>query len=486
MALGAGAAMGLGHAPYDLPFAALLALPLLFHLWQTAPGWRGAAMTGWLAGTGYFGLTLSWIVEPFLIDVARHGFMAPFALVFMATGLALFWALGFGVARRAVPHGRWAAALGLATALALSEALRAFVLTGFPWALPGYAWTGTPVAQAAALVGPHGLTALVLLLCLLPALLRPAPVLLGLGGLAALWGAGAIRLAQAPAIAPDAPAIRLVQPNASQQLKWRGDMVQVFYERQIAFTQAPAEAPLAAVIWSETAVPFLLDDRPDLQADIAAAAGPGTAAILGIRRLEGAENWYNTLAVLDAAGGTLASYDKHHLVPFGEYMPLRDRLRALGLSFLADGLVGSFSTGPGPRLLSVPGLPPFQPLICYEAIFPHQILRGPDRPDWLLQITNDAWFGSWSGPYQHLAQARMRAIEQGLPLARAANTGVSAMIDGHGRITRALPLNVAGFIDAALPPPLPPTPYARLGDAPVLAALLALLLTAALTARRRG
>jgi apolipoprotein N-acyltransferase len=220
------------------------------------------------------------------------------------------------------------------------------------------------------------------------------------------------------------------------------------------------------VIWSETAVPFVLGQAPELQAESAAAALPGTL-VLGIRRTEGGA-WYNSLAALAPDGTVVAVYDKHHLVPFGEYIPLAGWLARLPLETLTQA---GFSAGPGPRLLAAPGVPPFLPLICYEAIFPGGLSAPEGRPEWLVQVTNDAWFGTASGPYQHFAQARVRAIEQGLPLARAANTGISAMVDPFGRVLARLDLGETGYVDALLPGDLPPTWYSRIGDLPGLTAV---------------
>lgn len=476
MALGAGAVLALGHSPFDFPWGGLLALPLIFVLWSGA---RCAALVGWLAGLGYFAISLSWIVEPFLVDVARHGWMAPFALVFLAGGLALFWAFGFGLAKRVV-RGGISGVFALAGSLSLAELARAWILTGFPWALPGYLWADTPVVQSASVLGPHGLGLVVLTLGFLPGLLRIGPVLVTVAGLAGLWGLGTWRLAQ-PIVDTDT-VVRLVQPNAVQRLKWDPEWMPQFYNRQLAATAAPAPRAPDVILWPETAVPFLLGTRPDLFAQVASAPqGPEARVILGLRRHTPADGWYNSLAVLGPDGTVLQTYDKHHLVPFGEYLPLRPLFDAIGLG----GFVGSFQPGPGPQRIASDGLPAFQPLICYEAIFPHEVLRGAQRPDWLLQITNDAWFGTWSGPYQHMAQARMRAIEQGLPLARSANTGVSAMIDPLGRVAAALPLGVDGFVDALLPAPLAPTPYARIGDLLAVALTFAWLAAAMIAGRGR-
>jgi apolipoprotein N-acyltransferase len=278
--------------------------------------------------------------------------------------------------------------------------------------------------------------------------------------------------------------IRLVQQNAPQAEKWDRDHAARFYRRLIEGTAArpdPALGPPDAVIWPETALTFLPQDRPDLLEQMAGAAGDARliAGAMFFRMEDGARHWSNALIALDRAGGIAARYDKHHLVPFGEYLPLAPLLSAIGLDAIAGMPGGGFTPGPGPRVLDLAGLPPFAPAICYEMIFPQGLVPDGTRPDWILHLTNDAWFGAFAGPQQHLAQARIRAIERGLPVARAAQTGISAMIDPWGRVTAAIGLDRHGHVDAALPAPLAPTPYARAGDLPALAALLLMWLAVA-------
>jgi apolipoprotein N-acyltransferase len=269
--------------------------------------------------------------------------------------------------------------------------------------------------------------------------------------------------------------VRLVQPDASQALKWQPGMQEEFFRRHLEMSRAEPRPDV--VVWSETAVPFLLERSPDLLRESAMAAAPGTL-ILGIQRSESTADggrWYNSLAVLGSDGTPAAVYDKHHLVPFGEYIPRADWVARLGIPSIETLTRGGFSAGPGPHLISVPEVPPFLPLICYEAIFPRGLQAPEGRPEWLLQVTNDAWFGTVSGPYQHFAQARIRAIEQGLPLARAANTGISAMVDPYGRVVASLGLGETGFVDADLPGCLPSTLYVRLGDLFVFIAIALVL-----------
>jgi apolipoprotein N-acyltransferase len=470
-----GALGAFGQAPFDVPAAMLFALAAGFVLWRAAP--LDGFLLGWAFGAGYFGLALVWIVEPFQVDAARHGWMAPFALVFMAGGLALFWGAAFWAARALSPR-TWP----LVVTWVAAELARAYVLTGFPWAGISQIVVDGAAARALAFAGPHGTT--LWLLSLAWALSFPARHLAGRAGqglvLAALVAGLHLPSFRAPAPLTE-HRIRLVQPNAEQHLKWRSDMVQVFFDRQLAFTAAPPTDGGAApdlVVWPETAIPWWLGEAGPALREIGLAAGGAPVALGVLREVEGRAR--NALAVVDAGGDVQSIYDKHHLVPFGEYIPLAELAGHVGLRGLAEIRGPGFGPGPGPATLDLGVLGRAVPLICYEVVFAHDVNAAPARGHFLLQITNDAWFGKWAGPPQHLAQARMRAIEQGLPLMRAANTGISAMIDPFGRVTAALSLGEAGFVDAPLPQPLPPTPYARAGDGPV-ALLLILGITLSLT-----
>mgnify|MGYP000143655092 FL=1 len=480
----AGLAGAAGHVPVALPVLALPGLALTIWLVATAPDARAALWRGWAAGCAYFAGTLFWIVEPFMVDVARHGWMAPFALVGMAGGMAMFWGAAAWIAHR-LGTGQASRALAMALTLTLAGILRAYVLTGFPWALPAYVWTETPVIQLTAYAGIHGVGLVTLLAVALPAAAGwsrrgGAAAGLALAVLGAAWAAGTVRLAErAPATQTQ---VRLVQPNAAQHLKWRRDMIPVFFDRALDLTAAPSDTPPDVVIWPETAMPWLLNGAEPAIEEMRAAAGAAPALIFGAQRRSDA-GYHNSLAVIAEGAAPSALYDKHHLVPFGEYLPFDSQLAKLGLYGIASRVGGGYVPGPGPELLEIPGLGRVLPLICYEAVFPQDVFGAPNRPDVLVHITNDAWFGRVAGPYQHLAQSRVRAIEQGLPMLRAANTGVSAVIDAHGRVTAALPLGEAGHLDARLPGRLAPTPYSRWPDWPVLAVLLAGL--AGLGARRR-
>lgn len=468
LAILSGLCLSAAQAPLSLwPF---LPAGVILALWIG----KNAAITpklafrlGWVIGTVYFATSLHWIVEPFFVDVARHGWMAPFALILMAGGLALFWALPFWLATR---MGK---PLSLLALWPLAELARAYLFTGFPWGLLAYGWLGTPLPQIAAWIGPHGLGALTLALCALPVYMprtKGIPLLLGFSSLIIAFAAwDKFR----PIARPDAaPVIRLTQPNAPQHQKWDPEFMPVFFRRQMAATGAMPKPDL--IIWPETSLPNWLNDAEHTLAAITEQAG-GTPLILGAQRYElNSRDVFNTLVSINDNGDIQQTYDKHHLVPFGEYMPFQNLLSIVGLSGLADLTGGGFAAGTGPTLLDLGPLGKALPLICYEAVFP-QDLRGTARADFLLHITNDAWFGRLSGPYQHLAQARFRAIEQGLPLLRSANTGISASINATGTIESSLPLNTAGHIDVSLPPARPATLYSQTGDFPVLLALLTLL-----------
>jgi apolipoprotein N-acyltransferase len=478
LAMLAGALFTAGHPPVHLPWALFLAMPGIVWLVATAPGPRAAAWAGWGAGFGHFVTVFHWMGYPFLVDAEKFAWLMPLPVLIFPAFLALFWSAALWAARRFWPGGLVSGALLVAALLTAVEIARSFALTGYPWALPGYVWLDLPPMQAAAWVGPFGMTLLTLAVTGVPAVAlaqrRWAALALSLAAGVAIWAAGAARLNEPTAYAPDAPVVRVVQPNAPQHLKFEPGYAQEFYARTLAAMAAtpdPELGPPDLVVWPETAVHFLLDENPAEAERIARAAG-GATVVLGVIRRERAEPrdlWYNSLAVVLPDGTLGPRYDKHHLVPFGEYMPFWSVAQYLPLPQFTAG--PGYTAGPGPDTLSLPGLPSFSPLICYEAIFPWEVIADGARPDWMLQLTNDAWFGPWAGPQQHYAQARIRAIEQGLPLVRAANTGISAVVDSHGREIMSLPLGVYGEIDFKLPAPLPATIYSRTGDWPAFAAV---------------
>lgn len=483
LAVTAGAVMTAGHPPIGLPWVLFLAVPVLVWLVAVAPTARAAAAVGWGAGFGYLVTGLHWIGNAFLVEPDQFALLLPLGVLALPAGLALYWAVAFAAARRLWPRSMVRGTVLLAALWTAAEFARSFALTGFPWALPGYVWIDLPPMQAAAWVGPFGMTLLTLALCGLPVVAavhrRWMIAALALVAGAAIWAAGAARLAEPPAYAADAPVLRVVQPNAPQHLKFLPDHREEFYRRTLGATAAPADPALGPpdiVVWPETAVHFVPAARPDEVARIAEAAAGATVilgAFRGERTPEG-DRWTNALTVVLPDGSLGPHYDKHHLVPFGEYMPLWPILRHLGLPQFTGG--PGLAAGPGPRTLVIDGVPPFSALICYEVIFPNEVVAEGKRPDWMVQLTNDAWFGAFAGPQQHFVQARIRAIEQGLPIVRAANTGISAVVDSRGRPIAALPLGSYGKIDAKLPAPMPPTLYSSIGDLPALFLVVILVL----------
>jgi apolipoprotein N-acyltransferase len=473
LAVLAGAAAGLGHAPFGLWPVSLLGFGALAYLVATANNARQAMLIGWAGGVGYFLVTLHWIVEPFLVDVALHGWMAPFALFLTTAGLALFWGLAGAVSAR-IGSNR---AISWAVALTAAEMLRGHVFTGFPWALPGYIWADTWVRMTASAFGPYWLTLLTLLLTALPFAIRSRWIVAGLGG--AGFAVSAALSTQVTFDDDTLGTVRLVQPNAKQNEKWDPEKAHIFVERQIDFTAAPKEN-VDLIVWPETAIPYRLDRAAPVLAQIAAAS-KGVPVVTGVNRVD-AGRFHNALISIGPNGQPADIYDKVHLVPFGEYIPFGEVAEFFEFrSFAARDGYG-FSPGEGVRLINTP-LGRALPLICYEAIFPQHGRALGERPDYLLQITNDAWFGTFSGPFQHLDQARFRAVEQGLPLVRVANTGVSAIIGPDGRVLQSLPLGEAGFLDAAVPKGYPRTIYAKTGDWPTILVLIAAM--TALTMQRR-
>lgn len=485
-ALPAGAATAAGQMPWSLWPVALAGFAACIWLISRAATGRQAILTAWIAGSAGFGLTLNWITEPFQVDAARDAWMAPFAVVLLAIGLGLFWALAAVLSLR-LPRGP-ARALGFALALAASEALRGVIFTGFPWALPGHIWIPHAPGQLAALIGAGGLTLLTLAIAVLPVAYRLRGLGLSMALLAASWTWGHWRLSE-PLNSPRDAVVRLVQPDADQALKWDPAWARTFFERHLDLSAAPlgVYGPPDLIVWPETSVPFLLND-PGRALDVILEATGGIPTALGIQREEGLR-FYNSLAMIapDASGATeiTAVYDKHQLVPFGEYIPGGDLLAEwLGIFSFSPAEGFGYSAGPAPSVIDTgTALGRFQPLICYEAVFPW-FQRAVARPDWLLQVTNDAWFGLQSGPFQHLALARLRAIENGLPVLRAANTGVSAVIGPRGELLAELGMKQQGVIDHPVPAVLNATFYATTGPWP--ATILWLIAALALIFRARA
>lgn len=509
-ALAAGLAAGLAHPPFGL-LPGLLAYGLMMRLGEVdgPRPLRSAFLRGWLTGLGYFAVSVWWVTEAFLVDAKTYGWMAPFALVFLAGGLALFWGAALCAYRALSPRGV-ARVLVFAGVLAGFEWLRGHVLTGFPWNLPGETWrAGSAVSQTASLVGAYGLSWITLALAAAPAVLfdRDAPrarraAVAGLAaiGLAGLWGFGAWRLAHAAPSPADAPRVRVVQADIDQKDKWKPENLDLIFAAYEGLTRQPAARTPDVVIWPEGALPVVIDDflapGSPYVPRVRAMLAPGQTLMLGANRAglgsDGRYDYFNSLIALHQGADGLqvsAIYDKFRLVPFGEFMPLGDLAGRIGFRSLVH-MPEDFTAGPESGPIAPVGLPPLQPLICYEALFPglaaEGAARAPARPEWILNVSNDAWFGATSGPLQHLNLASYRAIEEGLPIVRSTPTGVSAVIDAYGRVLPGAALNTGrfGIVDADLPAALSKTTYARFRDA-IFAFMLVLSGATSVLSRQR-
>jgi apolipoprotein N-acyltransferase len=453
-----------------------------------------------LAGFAYFMVAIAWLAQPFQVDAEAQGWMAPFAVGLVAAFLALFWGAAAGV-YRALAGRQAQRVLLFAAALALAEWLRGHILTGFPWDLPGETWrAGSAPSQTAALVGAYGLTWITVAIstAVFVAFEGSRGRILGVGALAALVGLyvfGFARLAGAAPPDPRAPWIRIVQADVRQESKYDARLFDSIVGRYVALTARPGARLPDIVIWPEGAIPAAMEEylAPQTWTEeaIGGALAPSQTLILGGYRFgsstKGVPVTFNSLAVLRKVDDELqvtGFYDKFRLVPFGEFMPFDSLATRWGIKqfvHVGDG----FTPGPRPRPLALNGLPTVQPLICYESLFPGFTREGAEisgvRPAWIANISNDAWFGTGSGPRQHLNIASYRAIEEGLPMVRATPTGISAIIDAYGRVVpgKRLGLGAYGVIDGPLPPALTPTLYDRLGDVPLFLMLIISLAGAA-------
>ena len=514
IALVSGGIGALAMAPFNMTPALIVPMAVAVWLLDGAAGegsrWaalRGAFWTGWWWGFGFFLAGLWWLGAAFLVEADKFAWALPLGVVGLPAVLAFFPALGFALARLIWTPGA-ARVLALAAALAFSEWLRAHLFTGFPWNAYGMALASPlALAQSASLIGLSGLNLLAVALAASPATLVDSPragrfrepVALAALLVIVMGVYGSLRLGLTDTALVPNVRLRIMQPNLPQDAKFRPEQGEAILRDYLGLSDratSPATSGIADVthlIWPESPFPFVLGRNPQALAAIGGALGPGTILVTGAVRAQenGAgrrDEYFNAIQAYGQGGQLLASADKVHLVPFGEYLPLQGLLRALRITQFVH-VPGGFTAGRARRALDVPGLPAAAPLICYEAIFSGDVLppAGPDapRPQWLLNLTNDGWFGQTSGPYQHFAQARLRAIEEGLPLVRAANTGISAVVDPLGRILASLPLGVADVLDSSLPKAGAPTVFSQWRDWPAFALWL-VMLAWVVWSRRRG
>ncbi len=482
LALIAGIAAALAHPPFGI-LPGLLGYPLLMLLAERSGTTRGAFGMGWLAGFGYFGVGCWWVAEAFLVDPAQ-AWMAPFAASLLPAGIGLFWGAATALYRRFAPD-RVIRVLVFAASFALLEWLRGHVLTGFPWNPAGASWAaGSAGSQFASVVGVYGLGFVtVAAVSAFAPLLTPGSrkargglALAGAVALVALLLGGTVRLSGAGVSETDT-LIRIVQADVKQESKWSPETYRSIVDRYVNLTARAGAAQPDVIVWPEGALPASFNDVFDPASTdgpaIANAVQPGQTLLMGLARGEagpdGRPRYYNSLFALADEGAAglrvTAVYDKYRLVPFGEFLPLGGLMGAMGVRSLVH-MPADFSPGPRPAPIDLPNAPRVQPLICYESLYPGFTPGGGGRPEWIVNVSNDAWFGATSGPLQHLNLASYRAIETGLPVVRATPTGVSAVIDPWGRVVEDARLNSgeSGVIDALLPRPTGVTPYGRVGD----------------------
>ena len=494
-AFAAGGFSALGFAPLECFPALLLGYAALVLLLDGARGApkpvRRAFGLGWAFYFGQFGVGWHWLVYPFLIYPDANLWQLPFASLLPA-GVALFGAVACAAAM-----AFWQTGAGrifvFAVLMAGSEWLRGHLFTGFPWNLSSYGWGASlAVLQSASLMGAYGLSFLTILwgasLAEFASARWRSPVLMATL-FAMLWGYGVYRLADTPIKDVPGVTVRLVQPNIPQAEKYVRRLMLRNWERLWSLSVAPGSGKLPThIVWPEAATGFAVARTPTALDRIALLTGRGQTLITGSDRIlhdASGTTAYNSLYLFSPGRAQPQVYDKFHLVPFGEYLPFASVLNSIGIQQLTVG--SGFRSGDHPHVLNAPPAPPVTPLICYEVIFPHAVVDpGEPRPGWLVNITDDSWFGPWAGPRQHLLIAQVRAIEEGLPIARAANTGISAMIDPLGRVRTKAALNTMTAIDSALPQAIAIPLYARFGDLVFLIFLIIAASAAYMCGRRKA
>jgi apolipoprotein N-acyltransferase len=460
-----------------------------------------ALWTGWLFGVGQFVLGLNWIATAFTYQAAMPAWLGWLAVVLLSLYLAVYPALATGLAWRFGQRSPTALVVALAGGWAVSEWLRATMFTGFAWNPVGVTLLDTFWRESSAGIGTYGLSMLVVLLggalFMSVAQARRSAALLAVL-LLAVGAVGWLRT-PIPQVAA-AKKIRVIQPNIGQEDKWRDGLEEEAFQRLSRLSALPAGSPPTLLLWPEVAVPvaFQLEGPPParLTTPLPPARRAGTllrpgfdllvtgAFALVVDRNANLVGSTNSVMPITAEGEIVGRYDKAHLVPYGEYLPMRPLLSAIGVSQLAPG-EGDTLEGPGPRNLSLPGWGTMGVQVCYEIIFSGEVIDPAHRPDFLFNPSNDAWFGAW-GPPQHLAQARLRAAEEGVPVIRSTPTGISAVIDARGNLVASLPWRTAGAIDADLPPPGTATLFSRVGNLiPLSLAFLLLVLAVGMDARGR-
>lgn len=476
--LAAGGLMGWGQAPLNWWWSPFLSFPVLMLCLGACSG-RAAFWRGFLFSFGYFLFGLYWIAHALFVDIQQFWWVLPFAVAGLPLVLALFHASGIWAAQKWGGTGL-CRGLFFAACWSSAELLRGHLFTGFPWLLTGYLWVDVaPVRAMAAVIGTYGLSLWTLLLvALLPLGALPRRALLLRAQLAMLLFLPLVALPVQPdQLTGQSIIVRLVQPNMAQAIKLDPVAREANFGAILEQTRLPGKVDL--VIWPETAVPYRLSDRADIRQYIASNLPENAVLLTGAVRRDG-QQFFNSVQAMNRQGELIGAYDKSHLVPFGEYIPFH---KYLPFDPVAGGV--DFTAGSGARTLRLADLPSFSPLICYESIFPSRVVDENDRPDMLINVTNDGWYGVTHGPFQHFAIARMRAVEEGLPLLRVANTGITAAVDSHGRVEALLPFAQKGVLDFNLKLiHANQTVYAIYHDFPLFLLLFALIFVCRLCAYR--
>lgn len=507
IALAAGLASATGFAPLGWWPVTLIAFAVLMMLVGKAPSSRAAFVRGWTFGVGHFSLGLNWIAHAFDFQSAMPHWLGYVAVVVLSLYLAVYPGIAAWLAWRIAGSGeRGRFSVAFAAAWIATEYLRATLFTGFAWNSLGVIWVGTFVAGASQWIGTYGLSGLTILACgglvwfaihLVHEIGRKPLTPVRIIALVAFFILPeAVAIGVVPFLFPTTPqavrdvgpAIRIVQPNLSlaEQRNGAADESNVALLERLT---GPATSSPRLILWPEGAVPYYLDEESWARFRLAKLLGPRDILLTGgsmliYNKAGDLTAARNSVFAINANSDIVARYDKTHLVPYGEYLPARPILSAIGLARLVESDV-DFIPGEGSLTTTLPGFGKVGVQICYEIIFSGQVSDPADRPAFIFNPSIDAWFGAW-GPPQHLAQARLRAVEEGLPIVRATTTGISAVIDADGRVLAALPLDKAGFIATRLPPPKPPTFFARHGNTIPLALALLLAIAAIAPRFRRG
>jgi len=499
LAIAAGALSALALAPLHLFPILFLTMPVFVWLLDGSVaqvGARGifkfwpAFKTGWLFGFGYFVAGLWWIGQAFFVDADDFLWLLPFAVFGLPMFLACFWGVATALARLAWREG-WSRLVGLAAILTLLEFVRGTIWTGFPWNLFGYTFMpNATMMQSAAVIGTYGITFFALFITMAPAIFAPGDgvrprrvraVLIAATGLLVMHvGYGVVKLSGVEAHNVPRVMLRIVQPNIDQREKWLDGASTKIFQTYLDLSnsntgpQTASSAAFTHIIWPESAFPFILAEQSGALSAIDDLLPDSTTLITGAMRREppldenSRSRIFNSALVLNGAGEIVAARDKTRLVPFGEFLPFQTILEQIGLRQLTQ-LQGGFDAGHRREVVSSQNWPPFLPLICYEIVYPGDLgTHDNERPKWLVNLTNDAWFGITSGPYQHAHLSLVRGVEEGLPVIRVANNGISFVSDSYGRIRKSLPLGAKGVLDSRLPQAAPPTFYSQIGNLPLI------------------